>query len=288
MTTPSEATLVREGKTKRLWRAGPDLVRVESKSDITAHDNPALTRQFAAKAVTSTTTTCRVFELLQRRGVPVAFRQQVSPTEFLAPECQMIPLEAVARRHAVGSYLKRHPGMAETTPPHRFDELVIEFFLKTSRGVVDDLSGTPLQLNLDPEQGEEDPLIVDQNMDPWVLWHSKKPFSDPNAYLGTTPALFNPTFMNFLEMMLVQVFTALEAAWSSVGFHFIDLKIEFGFSPKGQLLVADVIDNDSWRLRDQNWQELSKQVFRDHGLTSDVVDKYQFVAAMADRHFPHL
>ena len=76
----------------------------------------------------------------------------------------------------------------------------------------------------------------------------------------------------------------MEGAWNNLGLHFIDLKIEFGIGPGLEgLVVADVIDNDSWRLRDQNWQELSKEAFRQGEELTEVEKKYGIVANLAEQ-----
>jgi len=285
--------LLNQGKTKRIHevKENPNLVIVENKKKITAHDDPKFTKEFETKAIYATATTCRVFELLKAAGIPVAYVEQISPTEFVTPRCRMIPLEVVARRYAFGSYTKRHPELARPKGaiPFRFHRLVVEFFPKTTRGEFIDVEGQKQIKGLDPKKGEEDPFIIDPYDTVWSLCHPKKPTWDPEA------DLIRPIFRNMaigndlaekigqMESILRDVFLVLEGAWSQLGFRLIDMKIEFGVTEKGELLVADVIDNDSWRLRNANWEELSKQVFRDGGDLSEVEQKYGIVAGLVQQ-----
>ena len=282
-----------EGKTKIIWACedNPKLVIVESKNDITAYDNPDLTKKFKTKAVHSTTVTCQVFALLKRAGIPVAYESQISATEFLAPDCKMIPLEVVARRYAVGSFLKRHPELSikNNEDPHRFHNLVTEFFLKTTRGSLTTENGERILEGLDPQAGEEDPFIVNPYEEYWKLHHAKKPAWDVDVSLNKEIEASKILSGNFIAKMkemdeiLRKVFLVLEGVWNTLGLRIIDMKIEFGIDKEGKLMVADVIDNDSWRLKDALWEELSKEAFRQGEELDEVERKYGLVASLTKK-----
>ncbi len=285
--------LIAEGKTKKIWenKKDPKMVIVEYKDDITAFNDPKFTKQFKSKGKNSNLTTCRVFELLEKAGIPTHFVEQISETEFAAKPCQMILIEAVPRRYAFGSYLKRNPHMIvpEGEPPVYFRRLVNEYFLKTTKGGVV-IDGETLVEGLTSEQ--DDPVILNPQEEKWKINFAWRPIWDKEADLERTISrkkvlLGDSGRLEKIDEIMRKTFLVLEGAFSQRDYRILDLKIEFGLTADGELVVSDVIDNDSWRLRDPEWKELSKQAFRDGEDLEMIEPKYQIVADLV-QDFPHI
>jgi phosphoribosylaminoimidazole carboxylase/phosphoribosylaminoimidazole-succinocarboxamide synthase len=267
--------LVAEGKTKKIHQVpgSSDLVALVSKDDITAGDG-AKHDVIPDKGRLANQTTCNVFRLLKACGLPVAFEEQDSATSFVAPKCSMLPYEVVVRREAHGSYLKRNPHFAKG---QLFPRLIVELFLKTKDK---NWKGKPLVC--------DDPLVLYAKDTSEVrLFNPAKPMHAQEPFLILSAAevfAHEDEWKIFPEMERIAscAFLALEKAWQLEAATLVDLKVEFGFDSKGRLLLADVIDNDSWRVI-ENGSYIDKQVYRDGGALDDVAAKYRFVAQATSR-----
>lgn len=260
MDFPADWTCLAQGKTKKIW-AVPDSqeVLIVSGDDLTAGDG-ARRSQFSGKGALATTTTCHVFNALRAAGISTHFIEQIDPTTFRAVRCAMLPYEVVLRRLATGSYLMRNPDVPRG---HRFTELVLEVFQK------DDARHDPLVV-WDFARRQE--LLFRADTPLKVGFLSEEPMAEPIGTWGT---------LQTFEQIGKSVFRSLEMHWARRGVSLVDLKIEFGRSAvDNRLIVADVIDNDSWRLwpDGDKAREQSKQLFRDGRDMVKVEEAYRWVA----------
>ncbi len=250
------------GKTKEILEAGIQAIRLVNKPSITAGDG-LIKKEFRGKDKWATSTTSRVFEFLEKCGIETHFLKQDSPNSFLAIKCNMIPLEVVIRRKLgeKSSYLKRNP---DASPGTVFIELVVEIFWKN-----DEL---------------HDP-IVKMKDGKWLIYDPKKPISEGSC-LGELETLCSAAEMKKMEKTAKYIFTVLEEALAINCVTLEDLKIEFGriahkSSKRGKIIPADVIDNDSWRIK-MNERDLSKQLFRDNKDDRVVRSAYRIVAKICE------
>jgi len=288
--------LLKEGKTKEIFEVvgDPELVIIKNKNDITKNDDPSQTKKMRRKAEFSTTITSVVFQILRASGIPVAYQRRISKNSFLAKNCKMIALECIARRYPVGSYCLRHPGLARLDQkiPPRFDEPEIEFFLKTTGGEVFSKDGELIRnIPVDQKTGRpvDDPLISNPEASLWLLLHPKLPDNNEDSLLCSvysSDILPEGVTMEEMAKIIRRVFLLLEDTLLHIGFRLIDFKIEFGVGPHGELLIADVIDNDSWRLRTSDWKELSKELFRQNRNMKEIEESYELVAKILEKNFP--
>ncbi len=290
--------LIIEGKTKQVFQINnhpglnnPHLVEVVSKDDITAQDGKK--RDIILnKGNLSNATTCNTFQLLNECGVPLAFVEQKSSNSFIAVNCNMIPVEMVARREAKGSYLHRNPHIHDG---HLFSKLKLEYFLKTTGGVwkgyqlpcddplmIRNANGT-IDLYI-PHFNEEQKAIYDETGQNNFLV-GQKPFltlPESEVFSGDELKLFPE-----MEKITAQTFRILEKAWQLEGRTLLDFKLEFGIAPNGDLLLADVIDPDSWRLRGKGGERLDKDGYRGGEALNEVSKKYRLAAELTNRfHLP--
>jgi phosphoribosylaminoimidazole-succinocarboxamide synthase len=244
---------------------------VTTKDDITAGDG-AKHDVMIGKAALATRTTCNVFEYLSSMGIPTAYVGRDGPTTFMTRICKMIPVEVVVRRIATGSYLKRHPGVADGTV---FDDLVVEFFYKTTGRRIGD-QVLPC----------DDPLMEWNDVgDGYNLYLPNKPAADGLIVrLGLSDAEAATLKFQLAECSVIakDVGQQLHDAWAMIGGVLYDFKLEFGLLPSNTIVLADVVDCDSWRVK---WEgiQLSKQGYRDGDDLGRVLGVYRLAASLTDQ-----
>lgn len=266
---------VREGKTKIIFEVVcPNLVLVCNKDDMTTGDGKGHHKVVENKGKLSTTFTCNAFELLKKHGLPVSFIRRVNDNAFLSENLEMIRFELVVRNVATGSYLLRHPEIAEGAV---FEDLVFEIYLKDNE--------------------RHDPLMIfDEENKCWNLFDAKKPLSE--GLIETVPMekfvfagqVISEGIINKLKMIAKKAFKILSDALSEQNALLVDFKIECGFNFKLLIKIGDVIDLDSCRvwLYGKKENQIDKQILRDLKIVKPedlekIEEKYSWGAEMSKK-----
>ncbi|GAC1308805.1 MAG: hypothetical protein NVSMB19_22240 [Vulcanimicrobiaceae bacterium] len=250
---------VARGKTKALFEVPgqPDVLVVQAFDNITAGDG-ARRNELPGKGRIAAKTTARVFRLLNLCGLPshyISGGEDDDDNEMLVRRCTMLPIEVVVRGVAAGSLVTRKPGIARGSI---LVPRLIEFFLK--------------------DDAAHDPLID----------------YDEIVHRG----IASPQELGAMTEIARIAFEILAHAWRRHETLLVDLKLEFGRlvggEGRGNLVIADVVDNDSWRVWPQGREELmlDKQMYRNlETVTPDALervrDNYETVAELVGA-FPTL
>ena len=274
MTLIGDTMVMAEGKTKIVEEAGNGEVLVRSKDDITAGDG-AKHDVLDGKAAASTRTTCNIFQLLERNGVRTHFVDRVDDVTFRARNVEMIPLELVARRYATGSFRDRFPDLPDGAV---FEELTFESSRRTMPITTRCWTSTSKQAFC----GGTCPTRRRQ----------KRSARTPRPAISSLKSRWERAVTPTSRLSSSQAFGASPSRRSnssrrhggSTAASTSTSRSECGFDREtGDLLVADVIDSDSGRLRFGD-VDMSKQSYRDGTATlPEIKKKFDEVAALTDR-----
>ena len=103
-----------EGKAKKVYATDdPDLVIVSYKDDATAF-NGLKKGTIAGKGVINNKMSNMMMAMLEKKGVPTHFVEELSDRDTLVKKVQIVPLEVIIRNVAAGSFSKRY-GVEEGT-----------------------------------------------------------------------------------------------------------------------------------------------------------------------------
>jgi len=99
--------LLYEGKAKKVFSTDdPQVYLVSYKDDATAF-NGQKKGTITGKGAINNRVTNHLMRMLEKKGIPTHFIEEISPTETLVKRVQIVPLEVIVRNVAAGSLAKR-------------------------------------------------------------------------------------------------------------------------------------------------------------------------------------
>ena len=97
-----------EGKAKKVFKTDdPKCLIVDYKDDATAF-NGEKKGQIVGKGVVNNTMTNIILQLLEQKGVPTHYIEQISDRETIVKAVKILPLEVITRNISAGSFAKRY------------------------------------------------------------------------------------------------------------------------------------------------------------------------------------
>lgn len=121
-----KTTQLYEGKAKKVYlTTDPDVVLVSYKDDATAF-NGIKKGTITGKGVVNNVCSNYLFRMLESKGVPTHYVEQVNERETFVKKVEIVPLEVIVRNIAAGSMSKRY-GIPEGT---KLARPVLEFSYK--------------------------------------------------------------------------------------------------------------------------------------------------------------
>ena len=110
----NKGEMLYEGKAKRVYATeDPELLIVSYKDDATAF-NGLKKGTIAGKGVINNQMSNALMRLLEKKGVPTHFVEELNERETLVKKVKIVPLEVIIRNIAAGSFSK-HYGVTEGT-----------------------------------------------------------------------------------------------------------------------------------------------------------------------------
>lgn len=190
--------------------------------------------------------------LLQKNGIPTAMiGKNHNGDSIRQHQIMMIPTTIIVRGESRGTYSTHHVATDYGT---RFSPTAVEFIFRTRCETVgqsffavhpDQLPKYMYAQFIHDHSGKK--------IDHIVLHHLERPSLASNMCIVDKRAF--PTAKKSIEerileieMMSRRIFALMQAVFEQIGGNMTDIKIKFGYDRSGELVVADLISLESWRL----------------------------------------
>ncbi len=233
------------------------------------------------KAVWVTDVAEIVFKLLEANNIKTAFLKKRESNCLQEKRLIMFPTTFIVRRFSLGTYPIRNPyieyGIEMTSP-------IVEMFFHTDSPNVGSAhfrkEPTHRRMQVQFLHDQSGKKIKDA-----VLHHPEYPdISDHKCFVSLSA--FPPSRISLeqrildMEILSKKIFEVLEAFFNSIGIKLTDVKIEFGYSHEGELLVGDLISLDSWRILIDGKNHGKKMLFEENLDIAEVMSRLEKVTEM--------